>query len=313
MEGLVGTTTIVLLHGIRTLWLSVFFAGRVILWAFLVIVGWLEIIEKDRKENRTQKVKYCGKTGAPQPLTAQGLETHNRTSHQPPSSGRWPKHIDRIEGVSDMGEGESLDEWPLWEENEDSLLPNVQHEGERDGNHMVGTPIALPVHRPMNPTSSRIIQKTRPEAGFGKAVGHHADDDTHILAQTTMGGNTDLIKEPARETVRKDLSSGQKVKEKKPFLTRKVEKWFIAPYTQKYERAGYMIYKGFNKVGHQIEISVDRLATDLDGAIRDAGVNAVREVESALQRWIKFFGLVLILSLILLPFPAFNVTFTFAH
>jgi hypothetical protein len=300
IDGMVGLvdTTLLIVHGLQTLWLYLFYAGRVTVWAFLVIVAWLEIIEKGATKSQTQV-----------------------------QSRRWPQHmhIPRMEsGVSDVdlrdvqGEGDSLEEcWPLSEEDEDSLrqLSANGRRGEQYGEHCISSANVAPVRQHVVSSPRPTVQKARHDAGergLIKAAGSTADD-AHVLAYTTMGGNTDLVKEPERETVRRDPSTGQKVKEKKPFLTRKVEKWFIAPYTQKYERAGYMIYKGFNKVGHQIEISVNRLATDLDGAIRDAGVNAVREVEGVLQRWIKFCGLVVLLSIILLPLPAFNVTLSIAH
>jgi hypothetical protein len=298
MVGLVDTAPLIV-HGLQTLWHCLFYAGRVTVWAFLVIVAWLEIIEKGATESRT---RFQSKI-------------------------KWPQHIyiPRMEsGVSDVdmrdvqGEGDSLEEWwPLSEEDEDSLRQlsvNARH-GEQYGEHCISSANAPPVRQQMVPSPRPTVQKARHGTGKGGLIGAAGStaDDAHVLAHTTMGGNTDLVKEPARETVRRDPSTGQKVKEKKPFLTRKVEKWFIAPYTQKYERAGYMIYKGFNKVGHQIEISVNRLATDLDGAIRDAGVNAVREVEGVLQRWIKFCGLVVFLSIVLLPLPSFNVTLSIAH
>lgn len=302
MVGLVDTALLTV-HGLHTLWLYLFYAGRVTVWAFLVIVAWLEIIEKGATESQARL-----------------------------QSRRWPQHmyIPRMEsGVSDVdvrdvqGEGDSLEEWSTWplsEEDEDSLRQlsvNARDGDPKYGEHCISSANALPVRQQMvasaRPTA---VQKARHDAlcnrGLIKAAGSTVDD-AHVLSHTTMGGNTDLVKEPAKETVRRDPSTGQKVKEKKPFLTRKVEKWFIAPYTQKYERAGFMIYKGFNKVGHQIEISVNKLATDLDGAIRDAGVNAVREVEGVLQRWIKFCGLVVFLSIVLLPLPVFNVTLSIAH
>lgn len=97
---------------------------------------------------------------------------------------------------------------------------------------------------------------------------------------------------------------GEKHKAKKPFFARKVEKWFVAPYAQKYERVGYMMYKGAMRV----ERGVNNLAQDLDESIREAGVEAVNRVEVVMRKYVKFFGAVVLLTVVLLPLPSVHLT-----
>ena len=68
------------------------------------------------------------------------------------------------------------------------------------------------------------------------------------------------------------------------------------------------MYKGFNKVGLRLESSVNNLAKDLDASIRDAGVQAVNRVEVVMRRYMKFFGAVMLLTVVLMPLPSVHVS-----
>lgn len=74
------------------------------------------------------------------------------------------------------------------------------------------------------------------------------------------------------------------------------------------ERVGYFMYKGFNKVGLRLETSVNGLSTTLDGSIRQAGVEAVNRVEVVMRRYLKFFGAVMLLTVILVPLPSLHLS-----
>jgi hypothetical protein len=68
------------------------------------------------------------------------------------------------------------------------------------------------------------------------------------------------------------------------------------------------MYRGLNKIGVRVETSVNSLAKELDGAIRDAGVEAVNRVEVVMRRYMKFFGAVAVLSVVLLPLPSVHIS-----
>lgn len=65
-----------------------------------------------------------------------------------------------------------------------------------------------------------------------------------------------------------------------------------------------MMYKGAMRV----EKGVNMLGKDLDAAIREAGVAAVDRVEASMQKYIKFFGAVTVLTVLLLPLPTMHLS-----
>jgi hypothetical protein len=121
--------------------------------------------------------------------------------------------------------------------------------------------------------------------------------------------------------------------------------WLLC--AEKYNAAGFMMYRGFNRAGKRIERSAAILGKHLDGSvrwwlcgiaslgayrlstlcvlqihagspyyvcqdpqIRDVGASAVGEVERLLKKWIKFGGAVAQLTVCLLPLPNVHVTIT---
>ena len=301
---------------------AIFTTARVVLWAFLIAVAWYEIIEKAEDDSpRKRKAKQARAVLAQQHprqvvnLTATAL---HQLDEQNPPRPRWPAHVPPMAGVSEMGDDESIDQWSIWNEGRDlngatpqgqiqgqtqgqirQMLPAADGIGDGNGAHVVSVnppPALLPESAVANHPVT-----VQPSAHAGLQPADR--DEAHVLAHTTMGGNTDLIKEPAKEVVRHG-PEGEKHKAKKPFFARKVEKWFVAPYAQKYERVGYMMYKGAMRV----EKGVNNLAAQLDEAIRDAGVEAVNRVEVVMRKYIKFFGAAVLLTAVLLPLPSVHMT-----
>lgn len=66
--------------------------------------------------------------------------------------------------------------------------------------------------------------------------------------------------------------------------------------------------QGFNKMGRQFQDGMSCMAENMNVSIRDAGVEAVDRVEIIMRRYIKFFGAVTILTVVLLPLPSVHVT-----
>lgn len=221
-------------HTLGAALLALFTTARVLLWAFLVAVAWFEIVEKPFKEEQLGFKKPKTVKQTPIELTATTLQQHDvaeavyeaeHPQQQITAGRRWPTHIPPMSGVSEMRDDESVDQWSIW-----------QNEGGH-GHHT--TPDGFDAE----PIPSAAPARTQQPAGITSAPGaavrvpHHgprpADhDEAQVLAASTLGGNTDLIKEPAKHVVRHD-PGGKKHVEKKPLLTRKIEKWFIAPYAQK--------------------------------------------------------------------------------
>jgi hypothetical protein len=57
-----------------------------------------------------------------------------------------------------------------------------------------------------------------------------------------------------------------------------------------------------------LETSLNTLTKQLDGAIRDAGVEAVNRVEVVMRRYLKFIGAVVVLTVVLLPLPSVHIS-----
>jgi len=74
------------------------------------------------------------------------------------------------------------------------------------------------------------------------------------------------------------------------------------------EHVGYFLYRGISKAGVRLEVSLNNLAKELDGAIRDAGVEAVNRLEVVVRRYLKFVGAVVILTVALLPLPSVHIS-----
>lgn len=186
---------------------ALFLTARLCLWAAGVVTAWYEIVEK--VDASPQK-----RPGQVISLTATALQQHNAEEAAavvcpdvPPR--RWPAHIPPIAGVSEMGEDESVDQWPIW---------GKEHPAAGEGAEALALappPAAAHAH--------------------AAAAADAAADEQHVLAATIMGGNVDLVKEPPKEVIRAEPGGGGLHKVKKPFFARKVEKWFVAPYVQKCE------------------------------------------------------------------------------
>lgn len=88
----------------------------------------------------------------------------------------------------------------------------------------------------------------------------------------------------------------------------------LNPYTCPYYNQHNLYHAIVSKhlTGHRVERSTMCLASNLDLSIRDAGVQAVDRVEEIMRKWVKFFGGVVMLTLVLLPLPAVNVSMNFA-
>jgi hypothetical protein len=228
------------LHTAGAILLGLFTTARVLLWAFLVATAWFEIVEKSFQEEQIRPKKSKTAVATTVELTATTLQQHDaadavyQIKHPEQSANprerRWPQHVPPMAGVSEMGDDESIDQWSIWQEG-------------NEPNHT--TPegfIAEPI--PPTPPTKRQPATTAGVRNGGGTSRHPgvrpADhDEAQVLSASTMGGNTDLIKEPAKEVVRHD-EHGKKHVVKKPLLTRKIEKWFIAPYAQKCE----LIFQG---------------------------------------------------------------------
>jgi hypothetical protein len=74
------------------------------------------------------------------------------------------------------------------------------------------------------------------------------------------------------------------------------------------EHTAYFLYRGINRAGIRLETSINSLTKELDGSIRDAGVEAVNRVEVVMRRYLKFFGAVVLLTVVLLPLPSVHLS-----
>ena len=268
---------------------SVFLTVRLVIWAILVAVAWFEIIEKAPLSSPIVVLPQPKRVKPPKTvaLTATSLQEHNTQEQQ--QAPRWPRHIPPIGGVSEMGEDESIDEWSIWDEGAEAprVTPGVDDTTGAGAQHVQQQ---TPYHHP-SPLEPNTL---------------HADqarDKAHLLSQTFMGGNTDLI--PTSSSPHNQQQ--YKKKKKKPFLTRKVEQLFIAPYAQKYEKVGYMMYKGSMRV----EKGMVKMSNEMKEAVLMAGVTAVDRVTALMTKYIKFFGTVVILSVALLPLPGIHISLSF--
>lgn len=232
-----------LLAGAGTAAWATFTAARVLLWASLVTLSWFQIIEADadlqdsRKDKR--QMKDCKDGACAAPGTAQnsawkqigdggeddrGVQSQNksgltkealdrRDQAQATGTRRWPAHIEPMDGASSMGSDESIDQWSIW--------------GDEDGGAAASPPATAHITAHAGPEQ---------QAAVAKADQH---EEAHMLetAQQNVA-----IKEPAKH-IWKRGPGGHVKKEKRPFVSRKIEKWFITPFATKYEKLGYFCYK----------------------------------------------------------------------
>ncbi|KAI7842601.1 hypothetical protein COHA_003705 [Chlorella ohadii] len=135
-------------------------------------------------------------------------------------------------------------------------------------------------------------------------------DEKEALAGATLASGTAAATAATSEAAA-EAAPGRHHKHgkthKKPWLNRKIEA-MIKPYTSKYAGAGYMIYKGFSRMGQRMERSSAVLGKQLNSAIRRSGAEAVAEAEGLMKKWIKFFGVLAFLTIALMPLPSVHVT-----
>lgn len=86
---------------------------------------------------------------------------------------------------------------------------------------------------------------------------------------------------PKYSGLKKDKHCSVK-KKKLPLINRMMDKYLCKPFMGKYERLGYMMYKGFNKTGMRIERGMYCVAENMLESIRDAGVEGVHTAEGFL-------------------------------
>ncbi|KAL4424475.1 hypothetical protein ABPG77_006784 [Micractinium sp. CCAP 211/92] len=100
---------------------------------------------------------------------------------------------------------------------------------------------------------------------------------------------------------------GKRKKPKKPWINRKIEGLF-KPYSVSTLGMKLPLLQGLGRMGKQMERGAGTLGKRLDGAIRDAGAEAAMEIELLVQKWVKFAGVVALLTVALMPLPSVQVT-----
>lgn len=139
-------------------------------------------------------------------------------------------------------------------------------------------------------------------AAVGAAGADAGDASVLLQAGASMAGG-DIVQEPAKERVR-HTRHGRRKKEKKPYLVRKMEKWVYKPIHDKYEKMGFMTYKGFGRMGRRFERGLRVTGAQLSTAMNTAGLVALESVDHLIKKWVMFLGVVAALSFALLPLPS---------
>lgn len=74
-----------------------------------------------------------------------------------------------------------------------------------------------------------------------------------------------------------------------------------------------MLYRAFDKASHRMESSIFTLTESLEGSINFIGVEAIRHAETLiLRRYLKFFGAVILATVVLLPLPSVQLSLALA-
>jgi hypothetical protein len=277
---------------------------RVALYIILTATAWSNIIEdnsvQQQSRQKKRKVKKCvgNKKGwqqtdeGGQPLTETALAEHDK------SMSEGGKHTPlRATAYTDlnMDPEESIEDWSLWEEGEGG-----GEGGEEDVDEHEAQQQQLP-----GSSSNKKGSKKKKKQQTSSPTSHNQQtaaiaedkDEADVLAVVT--GSID-----------DDISPKMKKKKKKqPLITRMMDKYFYKPVLGKYEGLGYMMYKGFNKTGMRIERGMYCVAENMNGAIRDAGVEAVHTAEEfILRKYLKFFVVWVVLTAVLLPLPSISLS-----
>ncbi|KAL4538438.1 hypothetical protein Ndes2526B_g03259 [Nannochloris sp. 'desiccata'] len=295
------------LHSAGVIFALLFTTVRILLWAFFVVIAWYEIVEKPFEKELEERAKKPQTTDpGPVELTAAALDQHQAAEavyklenkgneQQAPPASQGPGNIPRMSGhggMADDDDDESVDRWSIWE-NENEVGGGG---GAEQQTHL----------QPHTPAPARLTQE-----------GLVAGPIPSVTGKSYPGVNVNVMRPPV-QVVALDESTGGKTrsggggsagkKEKKPLISRKLEKYLVAPYEKQYEHVGYFLYRGINKTGIRLETSLNSLAKELDGAIRDAGVEAVNRVEVVMRRYLKFVGAVVLLTVALMPLPSVHIS-----
>ncbi|KAH7622433.1 hypothetical protein NADE_005019 [Nannochloris sp. 'desiccata'] len=336
------------LHSAGVIFALLFTTVRVLLWAFFVVIAWYEIVEKPFEKELEERAKKPQTTDpGPVELTAAALDQHQAAEavyklenkgneQQAPPASQGPGNIPRMSGhggMADDDDDESVDRWSIWE-NENEVGGGG---GAEQQTHL----------QPRTPPPARLTQE-----------GLVAGPIPSVTGKSYPGVNVNVMRPPV-QVVALDESTGGKTrsggggsagkKEKKPLISRKLEKYLVAPYEKQCtnalllivliayhagylsvthntqclvipspynfpfnfladEHVGYFLYRGINKTGIRLETSLNSLAKELDGAIRDAGVEAVNRVEVVMRRYLKFVGAVVLLTVGLMPLPSVHIS-----
>ncbi|KAI3437927.1 hypothetical protein D9Q98_000371 [Chlorella vulgaris] len=272
---------------------SAFFAVRLGLYVLLVCVAWLRIIEEDDGGAYSSV------------LSASTLRQHDDAA--PQRGGR--------QGASPSSEAsleESMDDWfegsIVTETAASDYGPNSA-----DAPTTPSTAAGLKVAAEPPPHEEHV---STAKAVLPTEVAAVAEDEEEkqVLTGAALAGGGGLAaagRQAVESGIVKPSKQGRRSKKqkKKPWLNRQLEGLF-KPVSEKYNAAGFMMYRGFNRAGKRIERSAAILGKHLDGSIRDVGASAVGEVERLLKKWIKFGGAVALLTVCLLPLPNVHVTIT---
>jgi len=322
---------------------------RVALYIILTATAWLNIIEENKSQQwsrqKKRRVKKCSGGGnkkgwqqtdeGGQPLTESALAQHDKSMSSEDNNKEEEKHTPlRATAYTDldMDPEESIEDWSLWNEQGAGGDGENSDEGEDEAQQQV------PGSSSNKKSGSKKRQQTNTDANSGfafvdaaetgqvtvgsltgnaltptshnqqvAAVAAEAEDkdEADVLAVTTAP----VLTNPPKYSGWKKDKQGRVKKRKQPLITRMMDKYFYKPFLGKYERLGYMMYKGFNKTGMRIERGMHCIAENMNGAIRDAGVEAVHSAEEfVLRKYLKFFVVWVVLTAVLLPLPSISLS-----
>lgn len=294
---------------------ATFLLLRLLLYVVSTALAWYYFIEYDDLQAHTRlekrNLKDCSKDGCrgesswrqmdegSQPvgkaagtpsLTQENIAVHD---------GQTQQHFNTdVYSDIDMDPEESIAGWSVWEENKNS-----------EERQEAPLPMAPTSNVAVAPGTSGNTDKHTVIETAGEAAVAEDPEEAQVLAATTAAGNP-AVKEIPKHVWRRD-KHGHMKKKKQPLVTRVIDRWFYSPFLSKYETLGYMVYKGFNKAGMRMERAGLCISENMNGAIRDAGLEAVDRLERfIIRKYLRFFITWAVLTFVLVPLPSMHISLT---